>query len=48
MGSTATVAALRRFGAINIAILTPHQPRGDEIVRAYFVKAGFAEFGSKD
>ena len=24
-----------------IAILTPHQPRGDEMVKAYFVEAGF-------
>jgi maleate isomerase len=41
MGSTASVAALNKFGARRIAILTPHQPRGDEIVRAYFVEAGF-------
>jgi maleate isomerase len=41
MGSTATVAALRKFGATRIAILTPHQPRGDEMVRAYFAEAGF-------
>jgi maleate isomerase len=41
MGSTAAVAALKRFGASRIAILTPHQPRGDEMVRAYFVEAGF-------
>ena len=41
MGSTAAVAALHRFGARKIGILTPHQPRGDEIVRAYFVEAGF-------
>lgn len=27
MGSTATVAALRAFGARNIAVLTPHQLR---------------------
>ena len=42
MGSIASVAALNKFGARRIAILTPHQPRGDEIVRAYFVEAGFA------
>lgn len=30
MGSTATVAALQRVGAKRIAVLTPHQPRGDE------------------
>lgn len=41
MGSIASVAALNKFGARRIAILTPHQPRGDEIVRAYFVEAGF-------
>jgi maleate isomerase len=41
MGSTASVAALERFGAKRIAILTPHQPRGDEMVRAYFVEAGY-------
>jgi maleate isomerase len=41
MGSTAFVAALKKFGARKIAILTPHQPRGDEIVRAYFMQAGF-------
>ena len=41
MGSTAAVAALRKFGARKIAVLTPHQPRGDEMVRAYFTEAGF-------
>ena len=41
MGSTASVAALNKLGARKIAILTPHQPRGDEMVRAYFVEAGF-------
>ena len=41
MGSTAAVAALRKFGAKKIAVLTPHQPRGDEIVRAYLTEAGF-------
>jgi maleate isomerase len=41
MGSTASVAALNAFGARKIAVVTPHQPRGDEIVRAYFVEAGF-------
>src|SRR5262245_18076882 len=30
MGSTAAVAALRKFGAKTIAVVTPHQPRGDE------------------
>jgi maleate isomerase len=41
MGSTASVAALNKFGAKKIAILTPHQPRGDEMVQAYFAEAGF-------
>ncbi len=41
MGSTATVAALQRFAAKRIAVLTPHQPRGDEQVRHYFTEAGF-------
>lgn len=41
MGSTATVAALQRHGAKKIAVLTPHQPRGDEQVRRYFEEAGF-------
>ena len=41
MGSTASVAALKKFGAKKIAILTPHQPRGDEMVRTYFVEAGY-------
>jgi maleate isomerase len=41
MGSTATVAALQRLGARRIAVLTPHQPRGDEQVRTYLEEAGF-------
>lgn len=41
MGSTATVTALHRIGARSIAVLTPHQPRGDEQVRHYFEEAGF-------
>jgi maleate isomerase len=40
MGSTASVAALRAFGARRIAVLTPHQPRGDEMVRLYLTEAG--------
>jgi len=40
MGSTAACAALKAFGAKRIAVLTPHQPRGDEIVRAYLTEAG--------
>ncbi len=42
MGSTATRAALKLLGATRIAVLTPHQPRGDEQVRTYFEEAGFA------
>jgi len=41
LGSTAAVAALKKFGAHRIAILTPHQPRGDEMVRTYMTEAGF-------
>ena len=41
MGSSAILAALEKFGARTLAILTPHQPRGDEMVRAYFIEAGF-------
>jgi maleate isomerase len=41
VGSSAMVAALEKFGARKLAILTPHQPRGDEMVRAYFLEAGF-------
>jgi maleate isomerase len=41
MGSTAMVAALKKFGARKVAVLTPHQPRGDEMVKAYFLEAGF-------
>jgi maleate isomerase len=41
MGSSACVAALARFGAKNISVLTPHQPRGDEQVQRYFEEAGF-------
>ena len=41
MGSTAAVAALKAFGAKKIAVLTPHQPRGDDMVRLYLGEAGF-------
>jgi len=41
MGSTAGVAALRRFGAKRIAVLTPHQPKGDAIVHTDLTEAGF-------
>ena len=39
--SSAILAALEKFGTRRLAILTPHQPRGDEMVRAYFREAGF-------
>lgn len=42
MGSTAAVAGLRAFGAKRIAVLTPHQPKGDEVVRAYLEEAGLS------
>lgn len=42
MGSTAMVAALRKLGAKSIAVLTPHQQRGDDQVRNYFEEDGFA------
>lgn len=41
MGSTASVGALNAFGAKRVAVLTPHQPRGDEMVRLYLAEAGF-------
>jgi maleate isomerase len=41
MGSTSGAAALRRFGARRIAVLTPHQPKGDETVTRFLVEAGF-------
>ncbi len=41
MGSTAGAAALRKFGAKRIVVLTPHQPKGDETVHAYLAEAGF-------
>jgi maleate isomerase len=41
MGSTASVSALNAFGAKRIAVLTPHQPRGDDMVRLYLAEAGY-------
>ncbi|WP_296523208.1 Asp/Glu racemase [Rhodoplanes sp.] len=41
MGSTAATAALDAFGAKRLAVLTPHQPKGDETVAAYLKEAGF-------
>ena len=41
MGGSATVAALKAFGVRRIAVLTPHMPRGDEMVRLYLEEAGY-------
>jgi maleate isomerase len=41
MGSDAVRAALDAFGAKRIAVLTPHQPRGDAMVQAYLEEAGY-------
>ncbi|MCS6948821.1 MAG: hypothetical protein NZM12_14525 [Steroidobacteraceae bacterium] len=41
IGSTALRRALELLGAKRIAVLTPHQPRGDEQVRRYLQEAGF-------
>jgi maleate isomerase len=41
MGAHAIVKALKAFGARRISVLTPHQPKGDEIVRTYLEEAGF-------
>jgi maleate isomerase len=41
MGSAASVSALNAFGAKRIAVLTPHQPRGDDLVRLYLAEAGY-------
>jgi maleate isomerase len=41
LGSSATDAALKAFGARRIALLTPHMPLGDAMVRGWFEEAGF-------
>lgn len=41
MGSDALRAALECFKSKRIAVLTPHQPRGDEVVRQYLEEAGY-------
>lgn len=41
-GSQALVNGLHTFGCKNIAVLTPHQPQGDDVVRQYFEEAGFS------
>jgi maleate isomerase len=40
MGSTAATAALKAFGAKKIAVMTPHQQRGDDMVALYLKEAG--------
>lgn len=41
MGSDASCAALDFFKAKKIAVLTPHQPAGDKVVRDYLEEAGY-------
>ena len=41
MGSDALRAALEAFGARRIAVLTPHQPKGDQVVGDYLREAGY-------
>jgi maleate isomerase len=41
MGSDALRAALDVFGAKRIAVLTPHQPKGDQVVGDYLREAGY-------
>jgi len=41
LGSVASVGALNEFAARRIAVLTPHQPRGDDMVRLFLTEAGF-------
>ena len=41
MGSDSLLAALECFGSKRISVLTPHQPRGDEVVRQYLEEAGY-------
>lgn len=41
MGSDSLRAALECFGSKRISVLTPHQPRGDEVVREYLEEAGY-------
>jgi maleate isomerase len=40
-GSQALVRGLNAYGCKRIALLTPHPPQGDEIVKTYFEQAGF-------
>ena len=40
-GANAIVAALEKFGAKNVAVITPYQPIGDEQVHRFFTESGF-------
>ncbi|MDC0986296.1 Asp/Glu racemase [Alphaproteobacteria bacterium] len=40
-GADAAVAALRKFGAKKLAVLTPYQPIADKQVHAFFAESGF-------
>ncbi|WP_404478102.1 arylmalonate decarboxylase [Novosphingobium sp. BL-52-GroH] len=42
MGSESLLAALECFKAKRIAVLTPHQPRGDKVVSDYLEEAGYS------
>jgi maleate isomerase len=41
LGSDAVAAALKAFGAKNIAVLTPHMPKGDVEVQKWLEESGF-------
>ncbi len=41
MGSDASQAALKRYGAKRIAVITPYMPVGDAQVRRFFTDCGF-------
>ena len=41
MGSDASQAALKRYGAKRISVITPYMPVGDEQVRRFFTDCGF-------
>ena len=41
MGSDASQAALKRYGAKRIGVITPYMPVGDEQVRRFFTDCGF-------
>ena len=41
MGSDASQAALKRYGAKQIAVITPYMPVGDAQVRRFFTDCGF-------